>query len=249
MIKRILIATSAFVLLSVIVIGAVSATPSRQQSELSPFDLLVAVLNDASDKGTLPDALSVLLSDLLIEYLITPATGESTSQVTDRLSMAADTTPTAVNAPEPKTDFGVINIAINDVPPGVGLGSAQMSNAFHYFGVGEVTMKFVDPGVVAPMLAESWELDLVGGSPVGATLIIRDDVIFHGEGLGDRSNNGRMAKCSPEEILPSLGQRLGRRRIHHPAPWVSCESGYLPHDGRPSILDCYRTYSRHSSIF
>ena len=96
----------------------------------------------------------------------------------------------AVSAPAVTGDAGVINIAIEDVAPGVGLGSAQLTDAMHYWGVGEVTMKFVDPGVVAPMLASSWELDLENGSPVGATLMIRDDVIFHGEGLGDRSNNG-----------------------------------------------------------
>ena len=96
-----------------------------------------------------------------------------------------------INAPRPAAhELGIINIAIEDVPPGVGLGSAQLTDAMHYWGVGEVTMKFVDPGVVAPMLAESWELDLEMGSPVGATLRIRNDVIFHGQGLGRRSNNG-----------------------------------------------------------
>ena len=96
-----------------------------------------------------------------------------------------------INAPQPAArDLGVINIAIWDVAPGVGLGSAQLTDAMHYWGVGEVTMKFVHPGVVAPMLAESWELDLEGGWPIGATLQIRDDVIFHGHGLGSRSNNG-----------------------------------------------------------
>ncbi len=96
----------------------------------------------------------------------------------------------AIEAPAATGDAGVINIAITDVPPGVGLGSAQLTDSMHYWGVGEVTMKFVAPGVVAPMLASEWELDLDMGSPVGATLKIRDDVIFHGEGLGDRSNNG-----------------------------------------------------------
>ncbi len=96
----------------------------------------------------------------------------------------------AISAPAATGDAGVINIAITDVAPGVGLGSAQLTDAMHYWGVGEVTMKFVDPGVVAPMLAESWELDLDMGSPVGATLIIRDNAIFHGQGLGERSNMG-----------------------------------------------------------
>ena len=97
----------------------------------------------------------------------------------------------AVNAPQPTGPTGVINIAITDVAPGVGLGSAQLSDAVHYWGVGEVTMKFVPPGVVAPMLASGWTVDFDGGAhPTGATLTIRDDVIFHGQGLGDRSNLG-----------------------------------------------------------
>ena len=97
----------------------------------------------------------------------------------------------AVPAPEPEGEFGVISIAITDVPPGVGLGSSQLADAMHYWGVGEVTMKFISPGVVAPMLATEWELNINdAGQPYGATLTIRDDVIFHGEGLGDRSDMG-----------------------------------------------------------
>ena len=99
--------------------------------------------------------------------------------------------PGAINAPQPKGGAGIITIAIEDVPPGVGLGSTQLTDAMHYWGVGEVTMKFVAPGVVAPMLASAWELDINdAGKPYGATLTVRDGVIFHGEGLGDRSNNG-----------------------------------------------------------
>ncbi len=98
----------------------------------------------------------------------------------------------AIKAPAGTGDAGVINIAIRNVPPGVGLGSAQLTDAIHYWGVGEVTMKMEDVGVVAPMLATSWELDFEEGQsiPYGATLKIRDDVIFHGQGLGSRSNNG-----------------------------------------------------------
>ena len=96
-----------------------------------------------------------------------------------------------INAPDPTSDAGVVTIAITDVAPGVGLGSTQLTDAMHYWGVGEVTMKFVAPGEVAPMLATAWELDFnEAGLPSGATLTIRDDVIFHGEGLGDRSNGG-----------------------------------------------------------
>ncbi len=193
MTKKILIAIAVFVLLSIIVIGVVSASPSRQQSEAGPLGFLIAVLNDASDKGALTDALSVLLSDLLIENLIIPNTGETPAQVRERLTTTP--TPIPINPPRPDArELGIINIALDYLLPGyhVGLGSAQLSDYLHYWGVGEVTMKFVDPGVVTPMLAESWELDFNPGDsiPYGATLRIRDDVIFHGQGLGDRSNNG-----------------------------------------------------------
>ena len=191
MTKKILTTVAVFALLSTIVIGVVSASPSRQQSETGPLNFLIAVLKDASDKGTLTDALSALLSDLLIEHLITPTTGETPRQVRERLTTTS--TPIPINAPRPPAqELGIINIAIEYVPPGVGLGSAQLTDAMHYWGVGEVTMKTVMLGEVEPMLAESWELDFNPGDsiPYGATLKIRDDVIFHGQGLGDRSNMG-----------------------------------------------------------
>ena len=191
MTKKILTIVAVFALLSIIVIGAVSASPSRQQSETGPLGFLIAVLNDASDKGTLTDALSALLSDLLIEHLITPTTRETPAQVRERLTTTS--TPIPINPPWPAAqELGIISIAIEDVPPGVGLGSAQLTDAMHYWGVGEVTMKTVMLGEVEPMLAESWELDFNPGDsiPYGATLKIRDDVIFHGQGLGDRSNDG-----------------------------------------------------------
>ena len=121
----------------------------------------------------------------VIENLIASSSSETPALVGERL------TPIPIYAPAATGETGVINIAIWDVAPSVGLGSARLTDAMHYWGVGEVTMNFIPPGVVAPMLAESWELDFNGaGNPVGATLKIRDDVIFHGEGLVDRSNNG-----------------------------------------------------------
>ncbi len=184
---EILIGIAAFAPLPLIALRAAFAAPNSQE-ESTTLDFLIAVIEDADDKGLFPDALSAALSDWFIENLIAPDTGETPAQVRERLT----TTPVlaVVDAPAVSDEFGIINIAITDVPPGVGLGSARLTDSMHYWGVGEVTMKFVAPGVVAPMLASEWELDLDMGSPVGATLKIRDDVIFHGEGLGDRSNNG-----------------------------------------------------------
>ena len=87
---------------------------------------------------------------------------------------------TPVNPPAPKGTPGEITIAVNDVFPGVGLGSAQLSDSFHHWGVGEATFMSEVGNGTAPMLATAFTLesDLSGG-----TLSIRDDVIFHGDGL------------------------------------------------------------------
>ena len=64
-------------------------TPSEIKARLStqdPFDLLIAVLNDARNRGALSDAVSDLLADLLIENLIAPETGESPDQIQRRLT-------------------------------------------------------------------------------------------------------------------------------------------------------------------
>jgi hypothetical protein len=44
--------------------------------------------------------------------------------------------PGAINAPQPKGEVGIIAIAIEDVAPGVGLGSTQLTDSMHYWGVG-----------------------------------------------------------------------------------------------------------------
>ncbi len=53
--------------------------------EWTTSDFLAAVLIDAYERGSLPDYASRLLSDLLIENLILPATGETSRQVAQRL--------------------------------------------------------------------------------------------------------------------------------------------------------------------
>ena len=85
-----------------------------------------------------------------------------------------------INVPAPKGKVGEIVIAISDVAPGVGLGSAQVADFMHYMGVGEVTFMSVEGDARAPMLATAWTLkpDVSGG-----TLTIREGVIFHGQGL------------------------------------------------------------------
>ena len=60
------------------------------------FQFLTSVLRDANDKGVMPDSLSELLSDYVVENLIAPHTGETPEQVTERLSSHATPTPTAI---------------------------------------------------------------------------------------------------------------------------------------------------------
>ena len=54
--------------------------------EQTPFEFLFAVLDDANEKGYLSNSVSDLLSDLLIEYLVAPATSEEPGQVRERLN-------------------------------------------------------------------------------------------------------------------------------------------------------------------
>ena len=137
MIKNILTTISVFALLSIIVIGAVSASPNRQQSETGPLRFLIAVLNDASDKGTLTDALSTLLSDLLIEHLIIPATGETPAQVRERLT----TTPLPLRLGPPREHWASSSSPSRTYLEVLDWAQRSLTDAMHYWGVGEVPMK------------------------------------------------------------------------------------------------------------
>lgn len=85
-IKKTLVIGAASMLLSVIALGVVSASPSeRTQAEQTPLDFLVDVLTDADEKGVLPDTISILLADWIIENLIAPGTDETHEEVRGRL--------------------------------------------------------------------------------------------------------------------------------------------------------------------
>ena len=69
---------------------ATGETPGQVRQRLTAddqtaFDLLAAALGDAYQKGSLPGDVSGPLSDLFIEYLTAPATGETPEQVRQRL--------------------------------------------------------------------------------------------------------------------------------------------------------------------
>ena len=59
---------------------------SGRLSGLQPYDLVVAVLTESHEDGTLSTRLSDLLSELFIEYLIVPVTGETLDSAKKRLS-------------------------------------------------------------------------------------------------------------------------------------------------------------------
>ena len=56
----------------------------------SSLEFLLAVLTDADTNGALPDAISVLLADWIIENFIAPGTGETPQQVGERLGGQAE---------------------------------------------------------------------------------------------------------------------------------------------------------------
>ena len=88
MAKRILTAAAfTAAMLSFVFVSPVSASPSWQTpSEPTPFGILFATLIDARDREILQDDVTGLLSDLIIEYLISPATGETPEQAGERLA-------------------------------------------------------------------------------------------------------------------------------------------------------------------
>ena len=78
-------AIAAFILASLIAFGAASA--EEQDTEPTPFEYMMTALADANDHGILTDAISEALADMLVEYLITPETGESPEEVRVRLTV------------------------------------------------------------------------------------------------------------------------------------------------------------------
>ena len=87
MLKKTALIIIAAALLSVVILGNATASPSGQlSSDLAPFDLVLAVFDDANDRGLLTDTLNEALADVFIEYLIIPGTGETAAQIRERLT-------------------------------------------------------------------------------------------------------------------------------------------------------------------
>ena len=118
MVKKTLTAITAFTLLSVMAVGTVSASPNEQEEGTgsASFQLLTAALTDANNKGVLSDALNELLSDLFIEYLVTPQTGETVQQARDRLSVSGQSTfQFLVAVLKEARDRGVLSDSLNEL--------------------------------------------------------------------------------------------------------------------------------------
>ena len=80
-------------LASIVTLGIVSASPNSQADERpASFNLLIAVLGDVNDKGVLSGDINELLSEMFIEYLIAPHTGETVGQTRARLTVEAQST-------------------------------------------------------------------------------------------------------------------------------------------------------------
>ena len=117
MVEKALAVVSASILLCIVALGVASASPNEQgDSGSASFQFLNAVLADANDKGVLSDALNELLSDLFIENLIAPQTGETVQQVWDRLSAAEQSTFQMLNAAlADANDKGALPDALSDL--------------------------------------------------------------------------------------------------------------------------------------
>ena len=87
MIRTALIMATLFTLfLSTVLSPPVSASPSLQTSSSpEPFGLLLAVLVDTRDREALSDDISDSLSELLMEYLVSPVEDETPVQIRERL--------------------------------------------------------------------------------------------------------------------------------------------------------------------
>ena len=112
--------------------------------------------------------------------------------------------PAAVDVPAPKGAVGTLTFAITDVAPGVGLGSAQVDDDFHYYGVAEVTFMASKENPVEPMLATGWALE---GDFSGGTITLREDVRFQRPGFAGGADFGYM---SAEDLAYTITMAMER---------------------------------------
>ena len=92
--KKILLAIVASSFLTALALSIVSGSPNSQQSGSDDsIEALIAVIRDAHARGEFTDTLTATLSNFLIENMIVPKTGETPSQVKERLASQPTPTP------------------------------------------------------------------------------------------------------------------------------------------------------------
>ena len=92
MLKKTILGLAAVVLMSIVALGIVSASPSGQSGTGSgSFTFLVFALSDADSKGLISEEVNVILTDYVIEELIVPYTFETPEDVKGRLSVQGQT--------------------------------------------------------------------------------------------------------------------------------------------------------------
>ena len=92
MLKKTILGIVAVILMSVIALGIVSASPSSQAGTgPESFTFLVLVIEDANDKGLMSDELNSILYEYVVENLIVPFTFETPEEVERRLSEQGQT--------------------------------------------------------------------------------------------------------------------------------------------------------------
>ena len=92
MLKKTILGIVAVILMSIIALGIVSASPNSQAgSGPESFTFLVLVIEDANDKGLMSDELNSILYEYVVENLIVPFTFETPEEVEGRLSEQGQT--------------------------------------------------------------------------------------------------------------------------------------------------------------
>ena len=146
----------------------------------STFQLLVAVLKEASDAGVLSDTLNELLSDLFIEYLIVPITGETVEQA--RLRLSSQTTTVPVVHPSQILDWF-------DDPPDDAHSLAAKSieriwDQYPDLGAGVATLAWVVDGITWDEQFVLEELSYIAAEDPELLRAVIKDARFHLLGLG-----------------------------------------------------------------
>lgn len=92
MLKKTILGIAVVILMSIIALGIVSASPNSQAGAgHEPFDFLLLAIEDANDKGLMSDELNSILYEYVIESLIIPYTFETVDEIEDRLSEQGQT--------------------------------------------------------------------------------------------------------------------------------------------------------------